>query len=57
VIGLVGCLVLAFALPVSSVPWGAVVLAVGAIVYAVRRVVATQADWPDRPAWRGPPVW
>ncbi|WP_326651909.1 MULTISPECIES: amino acid permease [unclassified Streptomyces] len=35
--GLVGCLVLAFALPLSSVVAGAAVLAVGAAVYAVRR--------------------
>jgi APA family basic amino acid/polyamine antiporter len=40
VVGLVGCVALAFALPVSSVLWGAVVLAVGAIPYAVRRMLA-----------------
>ncbi|WP_327325457.1 amino acid permease [Streptomyces sp. NBC_01210] len=36
--GLVGCLVLAFALPLSSVAAGAAVLAVGAAVYGVRRL-------------------
>lgn len=40
VLGLAGCLVLAFALPVSSVIAGAGVLAVGAVAYAVRRVLA-----------------
>ncbi|MFD8285253.1 APC family permease [Streptomyces solisilvae] len=39
-LGLVGCLVLAFALPVSSVVWGAAVLAVGAAAYGVRRATA-----------------
>jgi APA family basic amino acid/polyamine antiporter len=39
--GLVGCLVLAFALPVSSVIIGAVVLAVGAAAYGLRRKAAT----------------
>ncbi|WP_405987564.1 APC family permease [Streptomyces sp. NBC_00872] len=37
VLGLVGCLLLAFALPLSSVVSGAAVLAAGAAVYAVRR--------------------
>ncbi|WP_066952092.1 APC family permease [Streptomyces lushanensis] len=37
VVGLVGCLLLAFALPPSSVVSGAAVLAAGAAVYAVRR--------------------
>ncbi|RZE99853.1 APC family permease [Streptomyces sp. SCA2-2] len=36
-VGLAGCLVLAFALPLSSVVSGAVVLALGAAVHAVRR--------------------
>ncbi|MGC5533490.1 APC family permease [Streptomyces sp. SR-10] len=40
VVGLAGCLVLAFALPVSSVIWGASVLALGAAAYGVRRAVA-----------------
>ncbi|WP_097934252.1 MULTISPECIES: APC family permease [Streptomyces] len=40
VLGLAGCLVLAFALPVSSVIWGASVLALGAAAYGVRRAVA-----------------
>jgi basic amino acid/polyamine antiporter, APA family len=35
--GLVGCLVLAFALPALSMAAGAAVLAVGTVVYAVRR--------------------
>ncbi|WP_428814697.1 APC family permease [Streptomyces albus subsp. chlorinus] len=37
VVGLAGCLALAFALPLSSVAAGAAVLAVGAAVYALRR--------------------
>jgi APA family basic amino acid/polyamine antiporter len=36
--GLLGCLVLAFALPVSSVLAGAAVLALGAALYGVRKV-------------------
>lgn len=36
-LGLAGCLVLAFALPALSVAAGAAVLAVGVVVYAVRR--------------------
>ncbi|MER8014911.1 APC family permease [Streptomyces griseoluteus] len=39
VAGLLGCLVLAFALPVGSVIAGASVVAAGAVVYAVRRVL------------------
>ncbi|KQX27396.1 transporter [Streptomyces sp. Root63] len=42
VLGLAGCLVLAFALPVSSVIWGSSVLALGAAVYALRRAVAAR---------------
>ncbi|WP_031510804.1 APC family permease [Streptomyces megasporus] len=41
-VGLVGCLVLAFALPVSSVVSGAAVLALGAAAYAVRRALAVR---------------
>ncbi|MYV40817.1 amino acid permease [Streptomyces sp. SID1328] len=37
--GLLGCLVLAFALPADSVIAGASVVAAGAVVYAVRRVL------------------
>ncbi|MFJ2100964.1 APC family permease [Streptomyces anulatus] len=40
VLGLAGCLVLAFALPMSSVIWGASVLALGAAAYGVRRAMA-----------------
>lgn len=40
VAGLAGCLVLAFALPVSCVVSGAAVLLVGAAAYATRRVTA-----------------
>ncbi|WP_018504935.1 APC family permease [Parafrankia discariae] len=40
VLGLAGCLVLAFALPLSSVVSGSAVLAVGAAAYAVRRAAA-----------------
>ncbi|MDQ0982783.1 APC family permease [Streptomyces sp. V2I9] len=42
VLGLAGCLVLAFALPVSSVVQGSAVLALGAAVHGVRRVVAAR---------------
>ncbi|MEV6108634.1 amino acid permease [Streptomyces sp. NPDC051940] len=38
-LGLAGCLTLAFALPLTSVASGAAVLAVGALVYGVRRRV------------------
>lgn len=41
-VGLVGCLVLAFALPASSVVSGAAVLALGAAAYAVRRALAAR---------------
>ena len=40
VLGLAGCLVLAFALPVTSVIIGAAVLAAGAAAYGVRRLAA-----------------
>ncbi|MFB6613015.1 APC family permease [Streptomyces sp. NPDC085524] len=39
VVGLVGCLVLAFALPLSSVTSGAAVLAAGATAYGLRRAL------------------
>ncbi|MCX5273105.1 APC family permease [Streptomyces virginiae] len=38
VVGLSGCVVLACALPLASVAWGAAVLAVGVLVYGVRRL-------------------
>ncbi|MFI8497805.1 APC family permease [Streptomyces sp. NPDC085524] len=41
IVGLAGCLVLAFALPASSVISGAAVLAAGAAAYAARRAVTT----------------
>ncbi|MBT3158685.1 APC family permease [Streptomyces sp. CHA1] len=41
-VGLAGCLVLAFALPLSSVVSGAAVLALGAAVHAVRRALAAR---------------
>jgi basic amino acid/polyamine antiporter, APA family len=41
-LGLVGCLVLAFLLPISSVLIGAGVVAVGALAYAVRANSATE---------------
>jgi APA family basic amino acid/polyamine antiporter len=41
VIGLVGCVALAVALPVSSVISGAVVLAAGAAAYGIRRTLTT----------------
>ncbi|MCC9306266.1 APC family permease [Kitasatospora sp. RB6PN24] len=39
VLGTVGCLVLAFALPAASVAWGAAVLALGAAAYGVRKLL------------------
>ncbi|MFD4375153.1 APC family permease [Streptomyces sp. NPDC059202] len=42
VLGLVGCLILAFALPVSSVISGAAVLALGAVAYVIRRGLAAR---------------
>lgn len=42
VVGLAGCLVLAFALPASSVIGGAAVPALGAAVYGVRRAVTAR---------------
>ncbi len=42
VVGLAGCLALAFALPVASVVSGAAVLAAGAALYAVRRRAAAR---------------
>ena len=44
-LGVVGCLVLAFTLPLSSVVAGATVVGAGALTYAARRAVA---------AWRSP---
>jgi basic amino acid/polyamine antiporter, APA family len=41
-VGLAGCLVLAFALPVSSVVSGAAVIALGAAVYALRRALTAR---------------
>ncbi|MEU0804014.1 APC family permease [Streptomyces sp. NPDC005970] len=43
VVGLAGCLVLAFALPVASVTSGAAVVAVGAAAYGVRRTLADRS--------------
>ncbi|MEU6731218.1 amino acid permease [Nonomuraea wenchangensis] len=42
-IGLAGCLVLAFALPLSSVITGAAVLAAGAAAYGLRRAIAARS--------------
>ncbi|MFE7111496.1 APC family permease [Streptomyces sp. NPDC057575] len=42
VVGLAGCLVLAFALPLSSVISGAAVLALGAAAYGARRLIIAQ---------------
>ncbi|MFE4369601.1 APC family permease [Streptomyces sp. NPDC056835] len=39
VLGMAGCLGLAFALPAASVLWGAVVLALGAAAYGLRKAV------------------
>ncbi|MGW6281232.1 APC family permease [Kribbella sp. NPDC055071] len=43
-IGLAGCLVLAFAVPLTSVVSGLIVLAIGAVAYGVRRAVAAPRD-------------
>ncbi|MGY0059447.1 APC family permease [Streptomyces sp. LZ34] len=40
IVGAVGCLVLAFALPPASVLWGAVVIALGAAAYGLRKALA-----------------
>jgi APA family basic amino acid/polyamine antiporter len=42
VIGLAGCLTLAFALPIASVVAGAAVLAVGAAAYGIRRLITAR---------------
>jgi basic amino acid/polyamine antiporter, APA family len=42
VVGVIGCVVLAFALPLSSVIAGAAVLAAGIAVYVIRRVVTSR---------------
>lgn len=42
-VGLAGCLILAFALPLTSVITGAAVLAVGAAAYALRRTAVTRS--------------
>jgi len=42
VVGLVGCVALALALPISSVISGAVVLAVGAAAYGIQRMLTTR---------------
>ncbi|MFB7172274.1 APC family permease [Streptomyces sp. NPDC056254] len=44
VLGLAGCLVLAFALPLTSVISGAAVLALGATAYGIRRAVAARRE-------------
>ncbi|MFE9366053.1 APC family permease [Streptomyces sp. NPDC006978] len=44
IVGLGGCVTLAFALPLSSVISGAVVLVLGAVVFGVRRAVAARAS-------------
>jgi APA family basic amino acid/polyamine antiporter len=41
-VGLVGCLLLAFTLPVTSVAWGAAVLVLGAAAYGVRHAVTAR---------------
>ncbi|MEU9060160.1 APC family permease [Streptomyces sp. NPDC048430] len=43
-VGMAGCLLLAFALPLSSVVSGAAVLAVGVAAYGVRRAVAARTS-------------
>jgi basic amino acid/polyamine antiporter, APA family len=48
VIGLVGCVVLAFAMPLSSVLSGATVLGIGVAAYAIRRVLRHAPQPTDR---------
>ncbi|MDX3532961.1 APC family permease [Streptomyces sp. MB09-01] len=43
-LGLAGCLILAFALPASSVIWGAAVLTLGAAAYGIRRIVTARSS-------------
>ncbi|MGE7434214.1 APC family permease [Kitasatospora sp. NPDC001175] len=43
-LGLAGCMLLAFSLPIASVTSGATVLAIGAAAYAVRRALTTRRD-------------
>jgi APA family basic amino acid/polyamine antiporter len=40
ILGTAGCLVLAFALPLGSVLWGAAVVALGAAAYGLRKAFA-----------------
>ncbi|HZE14620.1 MAG TPA: APC family permease, partial [Mycobacterium sp.] len=47
VVGVIGCLVLAFALPLSSVVWGAAVLGIGIAAYALRRVIGERRSGAD----------
>ncbi|RPF37421.1 APC family permease [Streptomyces sp. TLI_185] len=44
VVGLAGCLLLAFTLPASSVAWGAAVLLLGAAAYGVRRGITARGE-------------
>jgi APA family basic amino acid/polyamine antiporter len=50
VIGLVGCVVLAFAMPLSSVLSGVTVLGIGVVAYAIRRVMGRVMGKVTRPA-------
>jgi basic amino acid/polyamine antiporter, APA family len=43
VLGLVGCLILAFTLPATSIGWGAAVLTLGALAYGLRRAIAARS--------------
>jgi APA family basic amino acid/polyamine antiporter len=47
VVGVIGCLVWAFALPLSSVRWVAAVLGIGIALYALRRVTAERRSGAD----------
>ncbi|MCV7069587.1 hypothetical protein H7H73_02800 [Mycobacterium rufum] len=44
VIGMVGCVVLAFALPLVSVITGAAVIAAGAVLYGLRRTLSRHSS-------------
>ncbi|WP_413754286.1 APC family permease [Streptomyces sp. R-74717] len=43
IVGTVGCLVLAFALPLASVLWGAALITAGAAAYGLRKALARRA--------------
>lgn len=48
IVGLAGCVILAFALPLVSVITGAAVIAVGALLYGLRRTLSNNGSLPSR---------